>query len=389
MPMLPLPEALEQVRVALLDESSLVRASASGARRATSPDWKRIELRPVQLKAGRRLQLVTYDERQAFTSNLEPGQEAERRVAELVQQPFATWRVETVAETLQLRVTKKGEGQLSRARSAGTAVTPLGNDREARHLLAPDDPLFTVLGAGAAKRRQVDAFLRHVEAVVPELGDGPLQVVDLGCGNAYLSFAVHRFLSRDRQVSLLGVDEKEQSREHGTAVAESLGIADSVRFVASSIEQAPLDRPDLVLALHACDTASDDALARAVRAQAQVILVAPCCHHDLQRQVKAGETPAPYALLTRHGILRERFTDVLTDALRAALLRLLGYRVEVVEFVSAEQTPRNVLLRAVRTGAPAPPDQVRDYLDLVAEWQVRPALATRLEPELSAILDMS
>ena len=106
-----------------------------------------------------------------------------------------------------------------------------------------------------------------------------------------------------------------------------------------------------MLALHACDTATDDALARAVEWQAPVIVAAPCCHHDIQRQLDTAAVPEAYRLVTRHGILRERWADVLTDSLRAAILRLVGYRVEVVEFVDSEHTPRNAMIRAVRTGA--------------------------------------
>ena len=108
----------------------------------------------------------------------------------------------------------------------------------------------------------------------------------------------------------------------------------------------------MVLALHACDTATDDALARAIEWGTPLILAAPCCHHDIAAQLRKAPTPAPYALLTRHGILRERFADTLTDGLRASLLRLQGYRVDVMQFVGSEHTPRNTLLRAVRTGRP-------------------------------------
>ena len=113
------------------------------------------------------------------------------------------------------------------------------------------------------------------------------------------------------------------------------------------------ERPDVVLALHACDTATDDALARAVTWDAPLVLAAPCCHHDVAAQLRRAPTPAPYTLLTRNGILRERFADTLTDAMRASVLRLLGYRVDVIDFVDSKHTPRNTLLRAVRTGAPA------------------------------------
>jgi hypothetical protein len=133
-----------------------------------------------------------------------------------------------------------------------------------------------------------------------------------------------------------------------------------------------------VLALHACDTATDDALARAVEWQAPVVLAAPCCHHDIAAQLRRNTTPPPYAMLTRHGILRERFADTLTDALRASLLRMQGYRVDVMQFVESAHTPRNTLLRATRTGAAG--DSVRsEYDELVDSWSVRPALAELLE----------
>lgn len=137
--------------------------------------------------------------------------------------------------------------------------------------------------------------------------------------------------------------------------------------------------PDLVLALHACDTATDEALARAVGWRARWVLAAPCCHHDLAAQLRTSPAPGPYDPLVRQGILRERFADVLTDALRAALLRLHGYRVEVVEFVDSQHTPRNLLLRARHTGA-EPTDQQRDeYRALIGDWQLTPRLQTLLD----------
>jgi Methyltransferase domain len=135
----------------------------------------------------------------------------------------------------------------------------------------------------------------------------------------------------------------------------------------------------VVLALHACDTATDDALARAVEWQAPLVLAAPCCHHDIAAQLRRHPTPEPYAMFTRHGILRERFADTMTDALRASLMRLQGYRVEVMQFVESKHTPRNTMLRAVRTGAPVKGGGVRkEYDDLVATWSVHPRLAELL-----------
>ncbi len=138
------------------------------------------------------------------------------------------------------------------------------------------------------------------------------------------------------------------------------------------------EHPDVVLALHACDTATDDALARAVGWEAELVLAAPCCHHDISEQLRRSSAPPGWESLTRDGILRERLADTLTDALRASILRRHGYRVDVVEFVSSKHTPRNTLLRAVRTGA-APNDQVRaEYDALVSAWHLQPRLAELL-----------
>ena len=139
----------------------------------------------------------------------------------------------------------------------------------------------------------------------------------------------------------------------------------------------------MVLALHACDTATDDALARAVTWEASLVLAAPCCHHDIAAQLRRTPTPAPYSLLTRSGILRERFADTLTDAVRASVLRQVGYRVDVIDFVDSRHTPRNTLLRAVRTGAAPSPDARRELDDVVTTWGIHPQLAELLRDRLA------
>ncbi|MET8305803.1 SAM-dependent methyltransferase [Micromonospora sp. NPDC005173] len=375
----PLDAALTEVRALLLDPA-LTRAVAAGRRRGRRPTVVRAELRPVTLKAGPRLQITTSDGARPYTRNVAPGPETAAAVDELLAEPFGNWHLETADATLQLRVTKSGEAQVHRAATARPAATPGGNDRAKEYLLDPGDEIFTEIGGSAAKRRQVDAFLRALAATLPDELTGPLRVVDLGCGNAYLTFAAYRYLSgRGLDVELIGVDVREDQRRRNTELAQRLGWADQVTFVAGTIADAVVDpAPDLVLALHACDTATDEALARAVRWEARWVLAAPCCHHDLAKQLRADPAPAPYELLTRQGILRERFADVLTDALRAGLLRVHGYRAEVVEFVDSQHTPRNLLIRARRTGAGATDPQRAEYRELVDQWRVTPRLQTLL-----------
>lgn len=388
---LDLSIAIAELRPLILDPDRLVRAVGAGRRRGHELAWRRAELRPVDLKTGRRLQIVTYDERAAHTSNETYDETAPGAVDQLLALPFGNWHVETTEETLQLRVTKKGAAQLHRAPLGSDRPESLEaerhrrqetqHDRSRQHLIDPGDPLFSVLGANAAKRRQVDAFLRMLSAAVEEAqlpDDRPVRVVDLGCGNAYLTFAAYRFLTSHpaagKGVDLVGVDLRLEMRERNNGIAMELGWQDDVRFVAGAILDAPVRDADIVLALHACDTATDDALAQALRWQAQVVLAAPCCHHDIQRQLKAAPTPSPYAVITRHAILRERWGDVLTDALRAALLRRVGYRVEVQQFVAAEYTPRNTMLKAVRTNAGIDASQRDEYDELVSAWGVTPYL---------------
>jgi len=370
----PLEAVLAEVRELLLDPA-LTRAVAAGRRRGHTPSVTRAELRPVALKGGPRLQIVTDDGSRPYTRNVSLGSEAAAAVDALIAEPFGNWHVETASATVQVRVTKKGDAQVHRA-GAETAPVAQGHDRAKQWLLDPGDPLFTVVGGTAAKRRQVDAFLRALAATLPddpaEL-PAPLRVVDLGCGNAYLTFAAYRYLADlGAKVQVVGVDVREDQRVRNTAVASQLGCADEVTFVAGTIEDAVVsEAPDLVLALHACDTATDQALARAVGWNARWVLAAPCCHHDIAAQLKGNPAPPPYGEVTRHAILRERLADVLTDSLRASLLRVHGYKVDVVEFVDSQHTPRNLLLRARRTGVNA--DRL-EYDALTSQWGVTPAL---------------
>src|SRR6478735_9330797 len=398
----PLLRALARMRAAILDDETLVRALASGRQRGTQPPWRRVELRYVDLKAGRHLQVTAYDDAQAHTSNHAVGDAARTAVDDLLDQPFGNWHVDTTTQTHQLRVTKKGEAVVhTAARQSAPAELVRDHDRDKRRLLPEDDPVFRALGLSdhqgrmkpsrQSKYRQVEEFLRILDASISDALDKghlrrptaerPLEIVDLGCGNAYLTFVTERFLSsvRDLPVHLTGIDQREQSREHNQDLARELGV--DATFVASSIAGAePTTQPDVVLALHACDTATDDALARAIEWGTPLVLAAPCCHHDIAAQLRKAPTPAPYAMLTRHGILRERFADTLTDGLRASLLRLQGYRVEVVQFVESQHTPRNTMLRAVRTGGPVKGGSVRkEYDELVATWGIRPRLAELLD----------
>lgn len=377
---------LQRLADLLGDPESLVRAVASGRRKGQQVEFRRVELRYVDLKGGRRLQVTSYDDTQAHTANHDDPREV---IAHLVGQPYANWHVDTATEMHQIKVTKRGEVHWHQRTQS--AVVDRSHDQRKQRLLDESEPLFKALGLSdvqgrikpskQAKYRQVEDFLRlllpSVEAardsgLLPT--DEPLRVVDLGCGNAYLTFAATVLLAKQGPVEVIGVDVKEQSRSHNAKVAAELGL-DQVSFEVGEIAGLTLPwRPHVVLALHACDTATDECLARGVEWQAPLILAAPCCHKDLSRQLRATQVPASYRPLVRDGILRERFADTLTDAVRAALLRAKGYRVDVVEFVDSAHTPRNTLIRATWTGR----EQEDESAGLVAQLGLSPKLSELL-----------
>lgn len=356
-------EAATEVRGALL-AGDLIRAVASGR-----PDGARATVRPITVKRGPALQAVIEDGVRP-TTKVFPGGDG---VEELLDDGYRNWHVETAERTVRVQTTKKGKILLAITGAPKNAEREeRAHDRPKEHLLDPGDPLFDAVGGDARKRRQVDAFLRALRAALPDDLPESLRVVDLGCGNAYLTFAAYKYLKeRGADVRLTGVDVRADQRERNTSLARQLGF-EGVDFVAGTILEAQIDGDvDVVLALHACDTATDEALARALEWNARWILAAPCCHKDISRQLRQAEPTA----LTRSGILRERFADVLTDALRAAILRRHGYATEVVEFIDSAHTPRNILIRATAGGSPS---AERDYEQLVGEWGVTPHLAALL-----------
>ncbi|MFL6179570.1 MAG: class I SAM-dependent methyltransferase [Actinomycetes bacterium] len=391
-----LATARSAVRNRLLDSERLVSASAGGQLRGEVARWRRVEVRPVELKSGSRLQVVTFDERQSFTSNYTWDDAAEEAIDALLAEPFGHWHVASTDGEYGYRVTQTGRVMVTR--SSTGRDRRLDHDRTKARLVDPAAPFLRELGvsdrAGHIKKsksdkyRQVEEFVRVLDAAVREaqasgrLSNRRLAVVDLGCGNAYLTFAIYHHLHEvlELPVRVLGVDVKAQAREHNRQVADRLGWSDDIAFVEGEIGSIVVERPvDITVALHACDTATDDALARGIEWGSELILAAPCCHHDIQRQLRAASPPSPYGLVAKHALMRERWADVLTDSLRVHLLRRSGYRTDVVEFVDSKHTPRNVLLRAHRTGAHATSEQEGEYTELVKAWNLEPRLEVLLQ----------
>ena len=237
------------------------------------------------------------------------------------------------------------------------------------------------------KYDQVNEFLKVVkETIDPSAApaeDGTFTVVDCGCGKAYLTFALYFYLVevlKFPSVKVIGVDRRADVIESSRKTAAALDLAGKVEFVESDLAEFDLPRADMVVSLHACDTATDEALAKAVEWKARYVLSAPCCQHELHKSISAQ---GDFSGLLRHSILRERLCDLLTDAFRAMIMRILGFRTQVVEFVSAEATARNVMLKCEYGVKPGQSGPVSEYLALRDYWKVVPWLETRLSERLA------
>jgi SAM-dependent methyltransferase len=387
-----LATALAEIVAALDKPDQFVRLVLSGRRRNMQTASERVDVKPVLIKGEIKYQLAQSDGRAMTTKNYSP---AEFISLNLLDSGYANILLEHKAGSISIRVTKKGEALVHRTKDR--FEVDLSHDRNKARLLDPSDPFLIEVGISDAngkvkaskndKYLQVEEFLRllapslnaafeagHIPKPSPAK---PLEIVDLGCGHAYLTFAAHQYLSKQGiPVSVIGIDVRESARLRNNEIAKKLGISKSISFLAEEISETSLKSADVAIALHACDTATDDAIAWAVKAGAKLALIAPCCHHDIQAQMV--EIPEPWQIMTRNGIMKERLGDLITDALRMQIMKLLGYRVEAIEFIGGEHTPRNLMIRAVKTGAVADSSEKSRYEAMISLWKVKPALAALL-----------
>jgi SAM-dependent methyltransferase len=377
--------------VAQLDQriksEQFVRAVLSGRRRNMQTEFDRIDIKPVLIKEELKWQIISSDGKKDITKNVE----IDFNFTELLISGYANLQVDTQSESYQVRISKKDEALVSVSKVK--LSRDLSHDRQKQRMLAESNQVFKALDMSDLlgrikpskmdKYKQVDEFLRLISQTLDSdlLKQDEISVVDLGCGHAYLTFAVGEFLKdKYKKVSILGVDERDESKEHNEKVALKLKV--EAEFIAAKIADTPNQRVDIAIALHACDTATDDAIYWALKNNAKVIMAAPCCMHDLQTQVT--QAPEPWGLLTKYGLVSERLIDLITDSLRAQILKLLGYRVDIVEFIGGEHTARNILIRAVKTNQSASDIDKDRYQQMLTQWQIKPYLAKLLGSELKA-----
>jgi len=369
----------------------------------------RISMRPVLIGGEKRFQAEMNDEGQVRVKNFDANGAAEGLEEIIAQKGARDMHLMTASGDLHVRVTRKGHVLVSRSAQMDRVAKVQPHDRVKNLPLSSFDSaaLLSVTGIADGDGRvrasmrgkydQVNEFLKVVEDVLSDagkrMGNEAFTVVDCGCGKAYLTLALYCYLTQVLKfpaVRVVGVDRREDVVAAARKMAQQLDVSEQVEFVAAELSAFDIHdslpgvqkpRVDMVISLHACDTATDEAMAKGVEWGCRYIVSAPCCQHELQKAI-GPQSDASFAGVLRHGILRERMCDILTDAFRAMILRILGYKTQVVEFVSPDATARNILLRAEYGAKPGQAGAVSDYLNLRDFWHVTPWLESRLAPRL-------
>lgn len=323
-----------------------------------SSEIKKITVRPLVLKGEICYQVTSYVGKQVMHENVELWQIVDELIPDWMAQ-YKQLQLIHKEETITALVNKKGKVSISRKGIKTVVPTNLSHNRTKQYLLQEGIPVPFLIDLGVMQQdgtvirkkydkfRQINRFLefvRDIESSLPK--DKKLTILDFGCGKSYLTFAMYYYLHelRKKDVTMIGLDLKEDVIAHCNALAEKYGY-DDLRFLTGDIKDyEDVDAVDMVVTLHACDTATDYALYKAVNWGASVILSVPCCQHELNAVI-ANDTLSP---MLSYGILKERFSALATDAMRAQLLCQVGYDAQILEFIDMEHTPKNLLIRAVK-----------------------------------------
>ncbi|MFF2093787.1 class I SAM-dependent methyltransferase [Paenibacillus sp. NPDC058174] len=353
-------EQWQQNLLQSIDRGELLQGTLSQLRRKDGAAPPKTIIRPIQLKQGLHYQFEYHYANKVTHENILP-QLAGTKLVALLNEEYRQALVKTPEADLQLLFSKKGKATVLSKPPTGSVRQPsdLQHNRQKQRILAEGAaaPFLVELGIMTKegmvhakkqdKYKQINRFLEMVTDVLPHLPkDRPLTIVDFGCGKSYLTFALYHLLAieQQRDIRIIGLDLKADVISFCSGLADKLGYANLTFMVGDIAEYEGLKEADMVVTLHACDTATDAALAKAVGWGASVIMSVPCCQHEAFRQIES-DTLSP---LLSQGLLKERFAALATDAARGTLLEAIGYKVQMLEFVDPEHTPKNLLIRAVR-----------------------------------------
>lgn len=376
-----------------MDPQRFIMAVLSDLSNKGLSTFVKLTIRPFLNKGEVQYQLAYDYEKKVLHKNV-TLEEAKERVLELMGSYFKQMTLFTSKFDLQVLYHKK-RGYKFIESDPSKLMMLMAHNRVKQYILKEGTPVDFMVALGIMNKegkvlndkhhkfKQINKFLEFIEDAAKQLpNDRPLKILDFGCGKAYLSFATYFYFTqiRKQKVQVIGLDLKAEVIQNLNHLVETLGYQD-LQFFAGDIRQYVTDGEiDVMISLHACDTATDYAIAKAIEMKAQAILAVPCCQHEIFGQLKKESNP----LLYKHGIVKERFAALLTDALRATALEVMGYETEIVEFIDMEHTPKNMLLRAYKKTV-SKRDARDRYENDCLKWGVKPSLGQLLAPLMDTL----
>ncbi|MGX9136313.1 class I SAM-dependent methyltransferase [Rummeliibacillus sp. JY-2-4R] len=370
-------------------KEELVSATISQPRTKSS-DLKRVKMKPIKLKGIYNIQFEYQYERILKHENV-PLSLIGKIINELFDE-FRQFQGEFIKENIHIQLSKKNK-VLFKSEKTEKKKIDLSHNRKKNYLLNPEKPYpFLIrLGVqspeGKVKKQKYDKFKqinRFIEFIHDSLDylpkDRTIRILDFGSGKSYLTFALYHYLKVEQGLDIFvtGLDLKKEVIEECSAIAKDLEY-DQLEFLVGDINDYNDETAvDMVVTLHACDVATDMALARAVKWGARVILSVPCCQHELNRQIQSS----PLDVMLQHGLIKERFSALATDSIRAEILNLVGYDAQLLEFIDMEHTPKNILIRAYFTGKKPTIVQKARYNAFVEFLSAKPFLENELKEYL-------
>jgi len=365
----------------VINDEHIIYAIFSGIRKKSEKTFNKVTIKKVTIKNEEKHQFEYIYDKNVEHKNLN-NDETMTEICHLIESYFKQVVINTVENDYHILVSKKGEIKIKK-KPATRKFEEASHNRKKKYILNEGEltPFLIELGIMTEhgkivnskydKFKQINRYLELVSDCIPYLDKNKtIRIIDFGCGKAYLTFALYDYLvlKMGYNVEIVGLDLKENVIKFCSDLAQKLNY-DDLRFEQGDIKGFnQLGEIDMVISLHACNTATDDALSRAVDWGAKVILAVPCCQHELLKKIK-NEKMAP---MMKYGIIKEKLSSLLTDSLRANVLEIMGYRTQVLEFIDMEHTPKNIMIRAFFEDTPNIEKVVKQYKEFKNEWQVSP-----------------
>ena len=345
-------ELLKRVLTSLLIDMVISGARGGG-------DFIKIKVRPVMIRDSLYFQVSRYTDKQVFHENM-TAEDALETLSGWILHDFRQAQIRMQDEMVTVLVSKKGKATVKSKKAACIETQNLEHNRKKQYIIEEGTAVPFMIDLGVMtesgkiirtrydKYRQINRFLEFIEDILPELPtDRTVHIIDFGCGKSYLTFAMYYYLKvlKHYDIRITGLDLKQKVIEDCQALADRYGY-DGLQFLCGDIaDYNGTDEVDMVVTLHACDTATDYALYKAVKWHASVILSVPCCQHELNRKMQCETLSGAF----QYGLIKERTAALMTDAMRGQLLEMKGYKTQLLEFIDMEHTPKNILIRGVKS----------------------------------------